>query len=101
MGAVNYNEFVVRTASVVAGLPFSIDAFICRAGGNEAAARAAHAHFLATYHLGDGRAAGHRLARPLRQPALWLPARDQVSAGAQLQLPAGRLTKERRHKGWA
>ena len=52
-----YNEVVVDTASVVAGLPHTISAFFYRVSSGEEQreeVRKAHAAFLAAYDLGDG-----------------------------------------------
>lgn len=53
-----YNEVVVDTASVVAGLPSTVEAFFYLRGGDRGAAQSAHANFLSQYGLGDGRQHG-------------------------------------------
>ena len=53
-----YNEIVVDTASVVGGLPHSVEAFFYVKGGDSGAVRNHHANFLRTYNLGSGRDVG-------------------------------------------
>ena len=56
-----YNEVVVSTASVVAGLPHSVHAFFFQATSGEQQreeVREAHANFLREYALGDGGVTG-------------------------------------------
>ena len=53
----SYNEIVVDTASVVAGLPHTISGFFYRSSSGEEQreeVRKAHAAFLEAYGLGDG-----------------------------------------------
>ena len=60
-----YNEMVVATESVVAGLPQTVEGFFYLRGGPQDDARNAHRDFLRAYGLGDGKETGRSV--PLLQ----------------------------------